>query len=43
MEKLQSTITDDFELEKNLIRKSPEKLLVILREALINMIVHADY
>lgn len=31
MEKLQSTITDDFELEKNLIRKSPEKLLVILR------------
>lgn len=43
MEKLRATIEEPFELEDNLIRKSSEKLLITLREAVINMIIHADY
>lgn len=43
MEKIRITIEEPFELENNLIRKSADKLLVTLREACINMIIHADY
>lgn len=43
IEKLRATIEEPFELEDNLIRKSSEKLLTTLREAVINMIIHADY
>ncbi|MDQ9781081.1 hypothetical protein RF400_21245, partial [Acinetobacter baumannii] len=39
MEKLRATIEEPFELEDNLIRKSSEKLLITLREAVINMII----
>lgn len=43
MEKIRMTIDEPFKLENNLIRKSSDKLFVTLREACINMIIHADY
>lgn len=42
-EKLQSTIEDPFELDENSARKSPVELSTTLREALANMLIHADY
>lgn len=43
MDKLRATIDEPFELEDNLVRKSAEKLYRTLREAVVNMITHADY
>ena len=40
MEKLRATIEEPFELEDNLIRKSSEKLLITLREAVILSLIH---
>lgn len=42
-EKLNATIEDSFELDENSIRKSPVELKTALREALANMLIHADY
>ncbi len=41
--KLKSTIEEPFKLDKNIIRKSAIELDVALREALVNMLIHADY
>jgi len=43
LEKLKETLRDSFELDANLVRKSTKSLEIALREALMNMIVHADY
>jgi ATP-dependent DNA helicase RecG len=43
LEKLKVTIEDPFELDEKCIRKSPIELEIALREALANMIIHADY
>ena len=42
-EKLRATINDTFELDQNSERKSPAELEDALREALANMLIHADY
>ena len=42
-EKLRATIQDAFELDENSERKSPAELQEALREALANMLIHADY
>lgn len=42
-EKLRATIQDCFELDRNSERKSPAELQEALREALANMLIHADY
>lgn len=42
-EKLRATITDPFALDDKSIRKTPVELNTALREALANMIIHADY
>lgn len=42
-EKLRATITDPFALDDKSIRKTPVELSTALREALANMIIHADY
>lgn len=42
-EKLKATIEDPFELDENSVRKSPAELGTTLREALANMLIHADY
>lgn len=42
-EKLKSTIEDPFILDENSVRKSPVELETALREALTNMLIHADY
>lgn len=41
--KLSLSIERNFELDNQTIRKSSDELLVALREAFVNMIVHADY
>lgn len=43
LEKLKLTVEDTFELDEKSIRKSPVELIVALREALANMVIHADY
>lgn len=43
LEKLYLTIQEPFELDKKAIRKSSAELEIIIREALVNMLVHADY
>lgn len=43
LEKLKLTVEDPFELDEKCIRKSSVELDVALREALTNMIIHADY
>lgn len=42
-EKLKATIEDPFELDENRTRKSSAELSTTLREALANMLIHADY
>lgn len=42
-EKLRATIEDPFELDENSVRKTPVELDTALREALANMLIHADY
>lgn len=42
-EKLRATINDKFELDQNSERKSSAELQEALREALANMLIHADY
>lgn len=42
-EKLRLTVEDKFELDEKSVRKPPSELDKALREALANMIVHADY
>lgn len=42
-EKLRATITDPFALDNKSVRKTPVELGTALREALANMIIHADY
>lgn len=42
-EKLRHTVEEKFELDAMSVRKSETELNVALREALTNMIVHADY
>lgn len=42
-DKIFSSIDDPFELDKNAIRKSKTELQIVLREALVNMLIHADY
>lgn len=42
-EKLRATINDKFELDQNSERKSSAELQDALREALANMLIHADY
>lgn len=42
-EKLRTTITDPFALDNKSVRKTPVELGTALREALANMIIHADY
>ena len=42
-EKLRATINDKFELDQNSERKSAAELQDALREALANMLIHADY
>ena len=41
--KLKMTVEDAFQLDENSVRKSPVELGVALREALANMLIHADY
>lgn len=43
LEKLKLSIEDPFELDEKCVRKSSVELDVALREALANMIIHADY
>ncbi|MBE6079397.1 MAG: hypothetical protein E7204_00860 [Veillonella sp.] len=43
MEKLKISIDRNFDLDNQTTRKSPSDLLIALREAFVNMIVHADY
>lgn len=43
MEKLRLSIDRNFELDNQTTRKPPGELLIALREAFVNMIVHADY
>jgi len=43
LEKLKLTIEEPFELDDRCVRKSYVELDVALREALANMIIHADY
>lgn len=43
LNKLFLTIREPFELDKKAIRKSSAELEIIIREALVNMLVHADY
>ena len=42
-EKLRLTVEDRFELDEKSVRKPPSELNKALREALANMIIHADY
>ena len=42
-EKLLLSINRDFELDEYTIRKNPTDLAIALREAFVNMIIHADY
>lgn len=42
-EKLLLSIDRDFELDEYTIRKNPTDLTIALREAFVNMIIHADY
>lgn len=42
-EKLRLTVEDKFELDEKSVRKPPSELNKALREALANMIIHADY
>lgn len=42
-EKLLLSVNRDFELDEYTIRKNPTDLTVALREAFVNMIIHADY
>ncbi len=42
-EKLRASIQDSFELDQNSERKNPAELQEALREALANMLIHADY
>lgn len=42
-DKLFATIDDPFELDENTVRKSKAELHIVLREALVNMLIHADY
>lgn len=42
-EKLKATVEEPFELDENLIRRSSSHMREALREALVNMIIHADY
>ena len=42
-EKLKASIEDPFELDENSSRKSSAELSTTLREALANMLIHADY
>lgn len=43
LDKLTATINDTFALDTNLTRKTPIELNIALREALVNMLIHADY
>lgn len=43
LEKLKATIEEPFELDGKSVRKSSAELETMLREALVNMLVHADY
>lgn len=43
IEKLRLSIDRNFELDNQTTRKPPGELLIALREAFVNMIVHADY
>ena len=43
LEKLRATVQEKFELDAMSVRKPESELNVALREALTNMIVHADY
>lgn len=42
-EKMKLTIKEPFELKDNLTRKSSAQIEIALREALVNMLIHADY
>lgn len=43
LDKIFTTIEEPFDLDKNAIRKSKSELQIVLREALVNMLIHADY
>lgn len=43
IEKLKATIEEPFDLDDKSVRKSSAELETMLREALVNMLVHADY
>lgn len=43
LDKLTATIDDTFALDDDLTRKTPIELNIALREALVNMLIHADY
>lgn len=43
LEKLKATVEEPFELDEKSVRKSSAELETMLREALVNMLVHADY
>lgn len=43
LNKLLYTIQEPFELDEKAVRKSSAELEVLFREALVNMLVHADY
>lgn len=42
-DKIFATVNEPFALDENAVRKSTAELKEILREALVNMLVHADY
>lgn len=43
LNKIFSTIEEPFALDDRTIRKSKTELQIVLREALVNMLIHADY
>lgn len=42
-DKIFSTIEEPFDLDDRAVRKSKSELQIVLREALVNMLMHADY
>lgn len=43
LDKLFATIDEPFDLDEKAVRKSKSELQTVLREALVNMLMHADY